>query len=114
MADPTYEDTINAVKALRSYPGGLMQEGNIDLNARPVVHNPDGSISTVRSMSANFGDGETLIPTVSPQGTILSDDDAVNLYRQSGQHLGKFVTPEAATAYAKILHEQQAEQYKGR
>jgi hypothetical protein len=89
----------------------MVTPGNIDLMARPVVKNPDGSISTVRSMSVNFGGPEVLIPTVSDDGRILSDDDAIQLYRKSGKHLGMFQTPEHATSYAKTLHEQQARAY---
>ena len=90
---------------------GLLAPGNLDLNQRPTVHNPDGSISTVRSMSVNFDGREYLIPTISDDGRALGDDDAIQLFQQTGQHLGVFDTPEAATAWAERLHNEQAAQY---
>lgn len=90
---------------------GRVEKGNIDLDARPVVKNGD-KISTVRSASFNFGDGkETLIPTVSDDGRLLSNDEAIDQFKKTGKHLGKFDTPDNATAYAEKLHEQQAERY---
>jgi hypothetical protein len=92
-------------------PAGLLTPGTIDLARRPVVRNPDGSISTVRSMSANFGNGEVLIPTVSDDGRMLSEEDAIDLYQRTGQHLGIFDTPDNATSYAQRLHEDQDRMY---
>lgn len=91
--------------------GGLLVPGNIDIGKRPIVRNKDGSISTVRSMSFETLAGEVLVPTVSEDGRIMSDDEAVKQFMRSGRHLGIFSTPNAATAYAKSLHEQQAKQY---
>lgn len=92
-------------------PAGLVAPGNIDLGHRPVVKNKDGTISTVRSMSFEEGGREILVPTVSDDGRILSDDEAVDLYHRTGKHLGQFRSATEATAYAQQLHEQQAQQY---
>lgn len=95
----------------RERPAGELQRGNIDLGKRPTVKNPDGSISTVRSMGVNIDGREVLIPTVSDDGRVLSDEDAIALYQRTGRHLGMFDTPENATAYAEQLHDAQSRQY---
>lgn len=103
---------LENAKALAGRPTGQLDAGNIDLNNRPVVKNEDGSISTVRSMSFNEDGKEILIPTVAADGSgILDTNAAIQQYRDTGQHLGTFDTPENADAYAQRLHEQQATQY---
>lgn len=82
--------------------------GNIDLTNRPRVRNADGSISTVRSASFNMDGKEVLLPTVSEDGRIMSDDEAVAQYRKTGRYLGKFNTVKEADAYAERLHNDQA------
>ncbi|MGT2430657.1 hypothetical protein ACU4HD_21920 [Cupriavidus basilensis] len=92
--------------------GGLLEPGNIDLTKRPVVKNPDSSISTVRSMSVGMDGKEYLIPTVADDGSrILSDEEAIKQFQRTGKHLGAFDTPEHATAYADTLHNDQARMY---
>lgn len=94
-----------------AYPRGLLEKGNIDIHNRPVVKNSDGSISTVRSMSTNIDGREVLIPTVSDDGRIMSDDEAIDNFMRTGKHLGMFDNPDDATAYAESLHNQQADEY---
>ncbi len=101
----------NAREIGGSYPG-LLTPGNIDLTNRPDVANADGTHSSVRSMSFadRAGGPEILVPTVSDDGRIMSEDDAIDQYHATGRHLGQFSTPSAATLYAQQLHEQQAAQ----
>ncbi len=89
-------------------PGPGFQPGNINLLNRPAVQHPRGGVSSVRSLGVDFGQGEVLIPTVSEDSRIMSDQEARQEYLRSGRHLGKFGTPEAGTAYAHTLHEDQA------
>jgi len=87
---------------------GMVVEGNLDLTSRPQVLNDDGTISTVRTISIEQDGQHILIPTVTEDGRIVSDDEAVAIYEQTGKHLGVFATDDAATAYAHALHEDQA------
>lgn len=91
-------------------PDGLVSPGNIDLTQRPIVHNTDGSISTVRSISIGTDGGEVLIPTV-VNGRVVSNEQAIQHYKQTGENLGTFQGVAQADAYAEALHRQQAAEY---
>lgn len=92
-------------------PTGQIEAGNIDLKKRPVVKNPDGSISTVRSISSNIDGREVLLPTVSEDGRIMNNAEAIQKFKDTGKHLGIFDTPANVTAYADQLHQDQANLY---
>ena len=98
---------------------GLLVPGNIAIADRPVVHNQDGSISSVRSMgiedenpqSPYYGK-QVLIPTVIPDanGKWTVDTSPKGMaarayYYKTGQHLGVFATSDASDKYAQQLHE---------
>ena len=103
-ASPLAYKVNEALDATASVPG------NIDLDNRPVVNNEDGSISTERSFSVNIDGQEVLLPTV-VNGKIVSEEEAIKHYETTGEHLGKFNTPEEANAYAEQLHQEQEEKY---
>lgn len=92
-------------------PNGMLKQGNVDLSKRPVVKNPDGTISTVRSITVTLPDGKAvLIPTV-VGGRVVSNQEAIQHFKQTGEHLGIFKDETAADQYANALHEQQAQIY---
>lgn len=90
---------------------GQLEPGNIDLSSRPIVKNSDGTISTVRSFSTNIDGREVLLPTVTDDGKIVSEKEAVQRFFKTHKHLGIFDTPENATTAAKAIHEDQARRY---
>ena len=103
---PVIEDL--GIQSIEEY--GL---GNINLLNRPRVKNKDDSISTVRSMSVGIDGQEVLIPTISEDGRIMSDDEAIDVYKKTGKYLGKFKTIEDSLEYAKQLHNDQQELISG-
>ena len=100
-------DFINALRAKGNDEISVLEAGNIDLGNRPLVRNPDGSISTVRSIGVNFDGREVLIPTV-VNGRVVSDEEAIKEYLKTNQHLGIFPTVKDAQRFAEYLHEAEA------
>lgn len=97
------------IKAKKIADSGLIEQGNItNLYDRPVLKNADGSVSTTKSFSFAENGREVLIPQVIG-GKELSKKDAIAHYHKTGEHLGKFATPAAATAYAEALHNEQGQ-----
>ena len=103
----------------------LLQAGNIDLNSRPILRNSDGSYSTVDSVTYEI-DGEYVnLPTViyveegySHDGEWVgegwqhvSDEEALDHFFETGEHLGIYDSEKAAVKAAEQLHEAQARQY---
>lgn len=91
-------------------PAGLVAAGNIDLSKRPIAHNPDGSYSTVRSISVDQDGHSYLIPTV-VGGKVVSNDQAIQHFNQTGENLGQFDNWQNADKYAETLHNEQAAAY---
>lgn len=88
--------------------------GNIDVEKQPQIKNPDGSISTIDSFSVNMDGVEVLLTQIHPDGYRMTPQQAIEYYKKTGKHLGKFKTPEEATEYAKKLHESEAERIKAK
>jgi hypothetical protein len=85
--------------------------GNIDLTTRPMVKNPDGSTSTVRTGTFGIDGQQYLLPTVGEDGQNLDPDAAVTAFMNTGKYLGKYSTPQEAEAAAQRLHNMQAQYY---
>lgn len=96
-----------------SIAGGLIRQGNVNLNNRPQVYNPEtGGYSTVYSMGIGLDNGkEALIPRVSDDGRILSEQQAIQQFRDTGKHLGIYGSKSEANKAAEQLHQQQANMY---
>lgn len=81
--------------------------GNLPLEIRWKVPNPDGSVSTVRTISIGTDKGEVLIPTVY-DNRILSNEEAIQRFKQTGENFGTFGSVAEADAYAQWLHNKHA------
>lgn len=87
-------------------------KGNIDLNNRPVIKNPDGSISTVYSMTFEEDGKYVLVPGVrAGLDRKMTEQEAWEWYKKTGEYLGKFSSIEETDKYAESLHQDQESLY---
>ncbi len=111
-----YQKTVQqsmqeVTKSIRGVPGnnaprlpqGMIRPGNIDMSKRVRVDSKDGSFSTVVSKSFDVGGEEVLLPTLDPQGKKMTDKETLDRFFKTGDHLGIFDSPTAATNFAKSL-----------
>ena len=105
---PDFSNIINRKTLIPNYG-----QGNIDLNNRPVINNPDGSKSTVYSMTFTNDDGSSVLVPGVRQGLDrqMTPDEAYAWYQKTGENLGKFKSEDLANKYADTLHEDQSNQY---
>lgn len=99
---------LTLLMAINIALGGTV--GNIDLDNRIVVANTDGWFSTELSFSTEFDGKEVLLPTV-VEGKIVSEEEAIEYFMSTGEHLGKFSCWQLAEVYAEVLHLRQEEFY---
>lgn len=110
---PSVMDDLGALEEPGAAEGDLPEEfngapqplapGNLPLDIQNRAQNEDGTISTVRTISIGTDQGEVLIPTVI-DGKVVSDEEAIQHFKQTGENFGTFKTPEEADAYADALH----------
>ena len=93
---------------------GRMGKGNIDLYNRPIYITEANTVETLDSMVVQDGGMYVLIPRIvkkDGKAYRLSDEEAVEYYKDKGDYLGKFTTLNAANDYASKLDEQQSKLY---
>ncbi len=89
-----------------------LNHGNINLFTRPITQNPDGTHSSLNSMSFGADGKEILVPGVDEHGGGLIDGNAaIEQFKRTGHYLGKFNSVPEADAYAKALHDEGASGY---
>jgi len=85
-------------------------KGNIDLQIKKPIKNKDGTISTVRTIGIEADGAYINIPTVIG-GKVVSDKEAVDHYRRTRKHLGKYKTRNERDAAARQLSKDQGRKY---
>jgi len=94
-------------------PPSRPASGTLDPASQPIVRNSDGTASTVRTIGIEVDGNHVLIPTVSPDGTILTDEQAIDMFRSSGRHLGVFSSREESDAAGRSLSQQESRRIAG-
>lgn len=104
LEDATNHHDKMALQTKTKTPSGLIQPGNIDLSDRPQIKRPDGSTIQVPTMSVDVDGKHYILPKEAENGQTLTDTEALDLFRASGQHLGVFKSKKDADKFAQNLH----------
>jgi hypothetical protein len=89
---------------------GVIEPSNIDITKRKAFPNSDGSYSTLRSASFNIDGVEVLIPMLNPNtGKPMEVEEAIAYYKKTGEHLGKYSSPEAADRAGERMSDSQGD-----
>lgn len=104
---PDSKQIANEMFDLQNIPG-LVEPGNLDPYNRPVYKHADGQgYGTTMSFSFNVPEkGEVLIPQI-VNGKLLTQQEAVEHFRKTGEHFGIFDTPANADLFSTDLHNRQ-------
>lgn len=85
---------------------GMISPGNIDYaKEQGPVFNPDGSVSTVKSMVFGNDAGNSVIAPTVYDGGHHSPDEAVARYYKTGKSMGEFRGTDQALEFERALHD---------
>lgn len=98
---------MDYLQGLRDYS----YKGNIDLNKRKVLKD-GGDIKTENSITIGADGKHIIIPTV-VDGVQLSEDDAIDHFFDTGEHLGMYDDAAQADKMANNIHIRQGNYYNG-
>ncbi len=94
------ERWINGGPPPPAKPPALVEHGNLDLTRYPVAKvKRDGTFDRILVLPVKHEDTVVVIPTVTPQGKELTDEQAYQYYLDTGQHLGVFADFDSAWGF---------------
>jgi len=86
----------------RVYKKGMKEVGNLDINT-PVAN------TAMQTIGYKVGDTQVVIPVVHPDGHTMSEDEAVELYKSTGNNFGTFSNIDDANKFSTSLYRRQEE-----
>lgn len=89
---------------------GAQEQGNIDLTSLQPTQNPDGTFSTINTTTYHdeVSGLEVVIPTTNADGLVMTEQEAIQVYLDTGQHLGKFNNIDNADSFRQRLADLQS------
>jgi hypothetical protein len=83
---------------------GRVSPGNLKIDGRIELPRPDNSISTMSTITIGLDGGKAaLIPTVI-NGIQLSPEEAIQVFKDTGEHFGIFDSEASANKYDEQMH----------